>query len=584
MLQGQTHRAASIAACLDDERLDDAELSGHLAEAVRLMCVLDPAQKPVLRGLAAHEDGAVLYEVIQGLDPTDRLDRAVLEKLLRHRSRIAELAREKLAAAGEVPFWIGSFETDPLAGLPEAAARRLLPTLQRWAKLQRKGQRTARDQKELARLLARMPRPAALGAFRATIGQDRYGTPFVAFLAAISRHAGAEEAACDALAVELRLRPDLPYDFGELQPCPLTPGFRRRFSAALLRRLAESSAEACAEIDEPAWSWAHTLNQVWPPGDDPRPVVDLLLSWGDDGDDEDATGLHQLVGREGKRRAWTRTLVDEAFAADGRGQFRYLWSGVVELANSLAARTRLDLAEAALTRHVPGPSLEWALRELAKQRPELVRARYDDPVVRPIVFTRELVAVFRERARADLRAGKLLPGEAGPTLFLLRATGDCVDWSGIGIRRKKRAGIVDGDEGLEWVPDSPASGLTEEDWAGIRIARSAVEPGAMLEDIDLALHYPPGAWHEEDLRFFKGAFREALDGGETYRAGWLATVASFKPHPELLPLVTEAVGAEDVHERDTRAALARLRAALGLASGEDDDDEPASDDDHWDPA
>jgi hypothetical protein len=574
-LKGATHRAGNIATVLlTDESLEDDEVRLQLAEAVRLLCLLDPKEKPALRRLAEAEDGRVLLQVIEGMDGTDPLDQAVLGKLLESRGWVAEKAREKLELAGGVPFWMGTFDADPLAGLDAAAARKLLPGLKRWAKLTGTYTRTKRATNEKVRLLAGMPRTAALAAFRSVVRKGRYEQTFKDFVVAIQHHDGAAEAVCDALAADRDHRPELPFDLDRKPPHPFTPAFRRKLAAALLPRLAKAGPEALDDIEEPSWSWAHLLKSVWPASDDPWPVVELLQGWGDLEGEEDLriNFLPELITAGAKKRAWVAGLVRDAFASNGTGRFRYLEGVATGLAARLPKAERLALAEAAFDRRQPGFAFKWAVGQLIRLEPQRLAAHYEDPLVRELLFRRDHLGPVMGRARKDLRAGRLEPTEAGAALFALKAPGDCVRWSRFD-RMEPTESPLDHEGG------TTSRGLTAEDWEGVRAARARVKPGQELDSVDLAVHYPPGPWDPADLAFFKRAMEAALAEEEDgYRTGWLATVASYKPHPDLVPLVTRALELEEVAE-EVGDALARLRKALGLPDEEPGEETAAAEDD-----
>lgn len=529
--------------------LDNREVVDLLARAVRHLCTLDSSQKPLLRGLADNRWGVVLAQVVEGMDPSDATDRAVLEKLLGTGTQIAGMARERLQKAGGAPYWMGAFEADPLAGLPEEKTQELLPVVRRWLELMQGNERTDEVIEEQIALLARMPAGAALGALRRLVHAGRCLSRGGDVLVAVAGHEGAETVVCDLLSGSWDRRLEV-HDWDGKLAGKLPVEFRRRLCAELLRRLVPMKPASLADAGSPAWHCSSLLSAMWPQEDDPRAVAELLLSWGEgEGEIPPLMFLNKPIERAGPGRGWVEPLFAACVEAGFRGRFRLLAGPLATLARGLPQETVMALARRGLEQREAGPLLVWAVAQVATHQADALPAFYDDPLLRSVLIHHHLEGEILRRARADMHDDRLSAEEVSQVVDACVRPSDHVPWhkygSSIGADRRP--------------------GLDEDDWAAIRRVRKAlpVERSARLHG--LVLFHPPGEWLAEDLAFFEAALRERIRDDNLTFVEWLAFVAVHKPARCLLaPLEQVLDDFEGMEGSPIEDACRALRRHFGL--------------------
>ena len=595
----------------DDHMSSDVDtLADGLSLLLRAGAVVDDE----IEELAEHQEGHVRAAIAKGLQPHGERALALLEQLaVDTDAGVRKPARASLAQAREVPWWLGKFESDPLARLLPEEAERHKEALEELSKMLDQTHFTLMQQDEkLAALLGSLPDVLAVEAARLALsGTDRYDARLPRTGAMMIARTGGADAMiriCETWGSgpHFSLHADHVSVVADAPPEP-----RLRACLALARRAAEQSEEARRKQGGPAAIMAELAGKAFPPGGDLNPWIDLAMATPEAPNHE----LDWVIA--GLRHAFDDPAADplpvadrllEARLAGFPGPWRRLHTGVDGMVRRLPREMLRPAAERAV-RSEDDNTVGWGMEMLVLEvhdpsrdpEPlELVRRFFADERCRkPLlqlypngrvatVPLREALRrgelTFEQALRLTTLAAELWGGMTAPIHALLSKPEAELSAERCKLRERYAAFLG---------PEDMHGPLSAAEWDAFRTVRDN-HPMDTRADWGNALGaFPDGPWHPEDRAFFDAAFALCEDDGEDL-AYWLAMALLVRPSVEDLPLFERLLKQAPDQRSSLRRCLLASRAALGLpvrtkgseaAGGEDverewmDEDEDEDEDD-----
>jgi hypothetical protein len=441
---------ASVAAQLGDARLvpllarmfdevshwnTEADSDDHLiASCLTSVLKASAPAASVVEDLVYHESPTMRAAVARGLEPRDAKTIELLQGLsVDAVPEVRKPAREALAKNGEVPWWLGKFDSDPVERmLPEEAARHKKTLEKLSALLDLPRYQIFGKDAELAKLAGSLPDPLAVEAARIALSpggsfhQDLGETGAMM----ISRPGGVEAffEVCEAWSL-------LPHFYVHEPQLRIFTGAPRearlRACLALARWAAARPPEERSERDSPAAIAARFAGSGFPPDADPSPIIDLIVNEPEGPEhalDWVLDGLDDVVRVKGLD---VTPIADRLLQArlDGfPGRWKRLHLGE-ELLDQLPPDMLRRAAEEAVRRDHPD-TIRWGIEKLLlhlhdpERDPEpieMARRFWEDPRTREGLLLRwDTAKTAISFLRAALRRGELDAGEAATTVRLVQ--------------------------------------------------------------------------------------------------------------------------------------------------------------------
>lgn len=558
-----------------DELADwrDLPRESHEVVAYAIRCIIEagaPINETVTE-LAEHPNPEMREAVARGLSPKNARAVPLLSQLAV--DPIADVRNPAREALGDVPFWLGKFDSDPLARLSDREAEAHKQTLEELSALLDEPRDTlvARDE-ELARLAGALPDPLAVEVARIVLAAG--GGTFGDFTR-LGAMMVAREGGIDAFLQVCRAWADLPrFSLREahVEMVSRAPAEVRLAACVALARFAISEpASERAELRGAPAIAAHIAARAFPLDADASPIFDLCSADREDEDDgRDDRAFIELCW------IWRREGIDVGPFADRilaarlagfRGRWKQLWGIEARLA-ALPRETLRAAATEAFGKEDEG-TVRWGIETLlfAAHDPErdpdridLARRFWDDPRIRAIVLDHhDLAKIFVSFLRPALRRGELSFAHAARTVRILDAL-----WPGSAPDRERFQAFF-GPEDLQGPP-------TEAELSVMRRVRDAhvfADDRDWLAALDAL---PRGPWHPEDLAFMERAVRGCVEGDLDLHY-LVALELRNRPSPEVLPLFDRLIIPGHEEANALRSMLRDTREKLGL--GDQDEDEGA---------
>ncbi len=464
-LSGVTEAIPNMAWLLQDPwslRSDFTE--AVVAGSAAFLAAQDRTRIGELFDLVTKDDyPAIQWQLVDLFDPDDATERPQLVRLSKALALdVAKKAHERLEKAGALAWWEGAFAGDPLTAIPEGEARAALPVLQSLVPLREARFGSDSGRPEVVKLLATLAPATSLIAARLVVERHLLNEEDLAQLlpgwAAIG---GFATVLCEAVQTWQGRwsRTDAPSALGKVAKA-LPEDFSSQLAREALSRLRTRPADETAKGEEPARSFAALVGVAWPASWDPMPLVELLIEWTAGSDKLSYScpqSLRAAIVRAGKGREWVRSMFFQALAEDFGGRFAAVAEALVKLVEDWPADERHQIALDTLERGAAGQARRWAVEQLPQE--EQV-ARFEDPVVRPVLIRYRMAGPFARLARQALRAGRLTAFEAAETVF-----GIVDRWGGAARILEDRKSCVILHEAVAF--DPPAESWTTADAIGL---------------------------------------------------------------------------------------------------------------------
>jgi hypothetical protein len=581
----------------DDRSEDDTETIG---DALRRLLELGATPTEEVEELSESEDVRVRQAVASGLQPHGARALKLLEKLAR--DPVAEVrrpAQESLAKARDVPWWMGKFSSDPLAGMSHDEAARLRGTLEQIsAMLDQQRYTLAQRHKELSRVAAELPDPLAIDLILTTLsaGEKHERMPALGTLL-ISRKGG-PEAFLRMCHVWSKQRDFYPRDH-HAQMLTDAPHEARLATCLLLARFACAQPEdERQEMRSAAGIAADLAGKAFPPGEDVTPIVELLLALPPSGyphgpSDWVVNFLGRALDVPGVDAKNVMDRFAEARLSGYPGSFQNVRVHADKLLLLLPRERLRRMAEEAI-RKDDAETVRWGLARLTAEaydperdppEAEMMRRFCDDPrLLRAILDVHDLRRKAAPWLRERLRRGELAFEDAVEVMEALGSMWGGA-WSGFFMRPEDRTPekIVEQQEKMREPlqaflgPEGLQGPVTDAEWAAFRRVRDATKFTERRHwHLALSAVQPGPRWHPDDRALLDAALAHLEEDDDVALA--IANGLALVPVAEDLPIFERLLARAPADDRSSiRRSLYDAREMLGLpeerAPGAGDDDE-----------
>ena len=557
---------------------NDLHRGSHEVVAYAIQCVIEagaPINETVTE-LAEHPNQDIREAVARGLSPKNARAVPLLSKLAL--DPIADVRNPAREALGDVPFWLGKFDSDPLARLSDREAEAHKQTLEELSALLDEPRDTlVRRDEDLARLAGALPDPLAVEVARIVLAAG--GGTFGDFTR-LGAMMVAREGGIDALLQVCRAWAELPrFSLGDahIEMVSRAPAEVRLSACVALARFAISEpASERAELRGAPAIAAQIAARAFPLDADASPIFDLCSADREDEDDgSDDRAFIELC------RIWRREGLDVGPFADRilaarlagfRGRWKHMWGIEARLA-ALPRETLRAAATEAFGKDDEG-TVRWGIETLlfAAHDPErdpdpidLALKFWDDPRLRSIVLEHhDLPKIFVSFLRPALRRGELSFSHAAKTVRTIEAL-----WPARSPAEERYQPLF-GPEDLQGPP-------TEAELSVMRRVRDAHVFAGDRDWLAALDALPRGPWHPEDLAFMERAVRGCVEGDLDLHY-LVALELRNRPSPAVLPLFDRLIipGHEEAHALRSMLRDTREKLGLGPADDEDEDEDEAA--------
>jgi hypothetical protein len=518
-----------------------------------------PVDQDVKR-LAQDRDARIREAVAEGLTPRGEAELALLEALSTDGiAQVRNAAKKTLAKVREVAWWKGKFASDPVARLSPEDAERYKSTFERLSSiLDLARYYLPKNEAELVELADALPDPLAVEVAEMILStQDPYGIRLPSLGTMMLRRPGGTAAfirICAGLS-EQRTRY---LTGGELSQMflPLPRELRIAASKELTAyAVSLSDEERCEQTGNPARLVAETVARAWPPGEDPTPLLDALLTLPEAEEyalDWVACSLDEVFIQEGADPTPIIERAVEAHLAGYPGGWKNIRSAIHTVLQRASGLPLRAAAEQSILRDHEN-DMRWGIERLlsnaydpSRDPPlaEMVARLYAEPRYRKAIrASPELCKRALPLYRADLRAGKLefleataamaaigeLYGEVSRATFVPHSFHRSKEKIDEG--RREEVAKLDAFLGPPELRGPP----TEAEWRALRAARTEYVAAEEHDLADIFKTLPEGPWDPEDRAALELVIRE-FRGGDLDLTIPLALALSAKPEECDLPL------------------------------------------------
>jgi hypothetical protein len=518
-----------------------------------------PVDKHVKR-LAKDRDARIREAVAEGLRPQGEAELGLLEALSTDGiAQVRNAAKRTLAKVREVAWWKGKFTSDPVARLSPEEAERHKSTFERLSGvLDLARYYLPKHEAEIVELADALPDPLTVEVAEMILSaQDPYGILLPSLGTIMLKRPGGTAAfirVCAALC-DHRTRFMQGSELARMF-LPLSRELRVAACKELTAYAVGLSAPVrCEQMGTPARLVAETVAKAWPPGEDPTPLLDALLSLSPTDEyalDWVVCSLDKVFTEEGADPTPILDRAVEAHLAGYPGAWKNIRGAIHTMLESASGLSLRAAAEQFLLRD-DEDDVRWGIKRLlsnahdpARDPPpaEMVARLYAEPKYRKALNdSGDLCERALPLFRADLREGKLGFVEAAATMCAIgELYGEVTRASYVphALHRPKERVDQWRAEKIAKLsaflgPPELSGPPTDAEWRALRAARPAylATEGHDVTEIFKAL--PPGPWHPED--------RAALDlvvqgfrGGDLDLTIPLALALAAKPEECDLPL------------------------------------------------
>ncbi|MDC3980118.1 hypothetical protein [Polyangium jinanense] len=537
---------------------------------------------------AASPNDDIRAVIAAGLRPTNERAIKLLETLAKDPiADVRKPAQEALASRGELHWWAGKWQRDPLAHLPAADAEALREPIERIsAMLDESRWALMKQDREFTELVAKLPDPIAVDVLETTLASGgNHDTRMPLTGAHLLSRKGGIEAFLRVLsgwakARAFHLTPDhkamvatLPHDRAVV------------VGLALAKYALSAPASVRDEVSTAYFLAAELVEEVMPPGADLAPIVELVLEAPETASRMDFI-MNKIANVLGAKNARPGALSERLLAARLAG-YPGAWSRMAGNIDKLLQKAPFEQLRPAVEQALRSDDdklTRWALRciltdahaaETDGSRLELAARLCEDTRLRGLlVADSSLTKMAITPLRAALRRGELACMEA---LNVVSAISEL--WGGVAPMFFSRALTSAGKEEARQKaraehapflgPEELSGPVTEDEWTALRRAREANTSHEYGDWMRILSVLPEGPWHPEDHALLDRA------------------LAAFEEHPELampismcltakatvddLPIFDRLIERAPDHRALVRSNLYSTRERLGLPKKPADD-------------
>lgn len=471
-----------------------------------------------VEAFAASSNNEIRAVIAAGLRPTSERAIKLLETLAK--DPIAEVrkpAREALATRGELPWWAGKWQRDPLAHLSADEAAALREPIERIsAMLDESRWALMKKEREFTDLVAKLPDPIAVDVLETMLSAGgTYETRMPAAGAHLLSREGGVEAFLRVLAGWTKGRS---FHLTAEHKAMVTalPHDRAAAVGLAFAKYALSAPDALRdEFSTPYYLAASLAEDVMPPGADLAPIVELVLEAPEATTRRSDYVISQIAGILGANNARPGALSERLIAARLAG-YPGAWSRMSMSIDKLLQKAPFELLRPAVEQALRSDDdklARWGLRciltdahaaDTDGSRIELAARLCEDTRLRGLITADPtLLKMAITPLRAALRRGELACAEALNVVSTISEL-----WGGVApsfyartftagekeaSRRKVR------DEYASFLgPEELHGPVTEEEWAALRRVRDASPPDEYTTWMRVLGVLPEGPWHPED--------------------------------------------------------------------------------------
>lgn len=489
-----------------------------------------------VEAFAASPSDDIRAVIAAGVRPTNERAVKLLEKLAKDPiADVRKPAQEALASRGELPWWTGKWQRDPLAHLPAADAEALRDPIERIsAMLDDSRWALMKHDREFAELVAKLPDPIAVDVLETMLASGgNHATRMPLTGAHLLSREGGIEAFLRVLSGWAKTRAFHLTADHKAMVAALPHDRALVVGLALAKHALSAPAAMRDEVCTSYYLAAELAEAVMPPGADLSPIVALIL---EAPEVTTSRGMDFLMSKIasvlGAKNARPGALSERLIAARLAG-YPGAWSRMSANVDKLLQKAPFELLRPAVEQALRSDDdklARWGLRciltdahaaETDGSRLELAARLCKDARLRGLlVADPTLTKMAIVPLRAALRRGELACAEA---LNVVSAISDL--WGGVAAMFFSRALTstekedarqkVRDEHALFLGPEELSGPVTEDEWAALRRARDASptnDYGAWMRMLSVL---PEGPWHPDD--------RALLD----------RALASFGEHPEL---------------------------------------------------
>lgn len=551
---------------------------------VALLQLGAPVTKAVRR-LAHHDDVRLRTAVASGLQPRDDGSRALLDKLARDPVyEVRRPAHETLAKVGDVPWWLGKFQSDPKARLsPDELAKHEATLDQLSGLLDVPRYDLFHRQQNIAEIASSLPDELAIDLALTTLSIGGFDRPLTTIGTMMVSRKGGPDAfvrLCQAWATQ-------PYSLYAEKRVEMVSNasedVRWETCMALARFACSSSSEQRHKQGGAADIAAHVAGKTFPSGADLAPLLALILEV--ECSEEQAIremdwAISGLSAAFSSEAAVPGSIADQLIAARLEG-YPGVWKRLRQSADKLISKIPREVlrpkAERAL-HHLDDDTVRWAMQCLVKEAHDetrdppphqLVADMCEDARLRRIVLKSiELRKMALPWLRNSLNANALNFDEAAAAVSVIDGFWVSMDPSPF-LSGTGRAEMLERDRAKEReryarlleTMDAPHGSVTEDEWNAFRRMRdSDVEPRSWRSAL---LIFPKGPWNAADRAFFNQAVMRCR-AGENDLALPLAHALASKCTVDDLPIFDQILPLAGEHKAFIKRCVYDVRVSLGL--------------------
>ncbi len=536
-----------------------------------------------VEAFASHTNDDIRAAIADGLRPTNARAIKLLEKLARDPiAAVRKPAQAALASRGELPWWGGKFQRDPLASLSEGDASALRePIEQISAMLDQSRYALMNQDRAFAELAAKLPDAIALDVIELVLSSgSNYETKMPATGAYLLSREGGVEVFIRVLKGWAKHRAFFLMAEHKAMLENL-PGERATAASLALAKYALSApAKVRDEISTSYYMAAELAAHGAHEGTDLSPFVEMILAAPEaktEGRDLLIHKVAEVLAAKGAVPGALSARLLEARLAGYPGAWSRMGMSIDKLLHKAPLELLRPAAEQAL-RSDDDKLVRWGMQfiltaahvpETDGTQLELAGRLCEDPRLRTLVAGDH---VLLKMAIAPLRVA-LRRGELAWDVALNVISTISTFWGGLAptfvsasywtdekietSRKKQR------DEHASTLgPEELHGPVTEEEWAAVRKGRDATVPNEYGTWFRVLCTLPEGPWHPAD----RALLDRALEAFETDPdlAMPISTCLTAKATIEDLPLFDRLIERATDHRALLRSNLYSTRERLGL--------------------
>ncbi|MDI3283679.1 hypothetical protein [Polyangium sp. 15x6] len=547
-----------------------------------------------VEAFAASPNDEIRAIIAAGVRPTNERAVKLLERLAKDPiADVRKPAQEALASRGELPWWAGKWQRDPLAHLPEADAEAIREPIQRISAMLDESRWTLmKQEREFTELVAKLPDPIAVDVLETTLGSGgNHATRMPLTGAHLLSREGGTEAFLRVLEGWAKGRAFHLTADHKAMVASLSHERAVTVGLALAKYALSAPASMRDEVATPYFLAAELAEEVMPPGADLSPIVEMVLEAPEvttsRGMDFIMNKIANVLGAKNARPGALSERLLEARLAGYPGAWSRMGANIDKLVQKAPFELLRPAVEQAL-RSEDDKLTRWGLRciltdayaaETDGSRIELAARLCEDARLRGlIVADPTLTKMAIMPLRAALRRGELACTEA---LNVVSAISEL--WGGVapmffsrvftGAEKDEARSKLRDEHAPFLGPEELRGPVTEDEWTALRRARDANPPneyGAWMRTLGVL---PEGPWHPEDRALIDRALAAFEERPEL--AMPISMCLTAKATVDDLPIFDRLIQRAPDHRALVRSNLYSTRERLGLPKKPADDAEKA---------